>query len=152
MHHYPEGYNFCASAAVHYQWLKEDRPELFKRVQKAVEDGKWNLVGGTWLEADGNVPSGESFVRQFMYGQRFFKENFGQYCETFFMPDTFGYSAQLPQIMKQSGIKWFVTQKLSWNLYNKFPHTTFNWKGIDGSTVLTHFPPQDTYNASGRLE
>lgn len=90
-------------------------------------------------------------ARQFLYGQNFFKENFGSYSKNFFMPDTFGYSAQLPQIMNESEIHWFVTQKLSWNRFNKFPHNTFLWKGLDGSKVLAHFPPADTYNSDGKL-
>ena len=103
------------------------------------------------MEFDGNIPSGESMARQFLYGQNFFKENFGSYSKNFFMPDTFGYSAQLPQIMNESEIHWFVTQKLSWNRFNKFPHNTFLWKGLDGSKVLAHFPPADTYNSDGKL-
>ena len=101
---------------------------------------------------DGNIPNGESMVRQFLYGQSFFKKHFGKYCEVFFMPDTFGYSSQLPQIMRSVNIKWFVTQKLSWSLINKFPNSSFNWRGIDGSEVLTHFPPADTYTSHGKLE
>ena len=99
------------------------------------------------LSQDCNLPSGESFVRQFVYGQKYFESRFGERCKVFWLPDTFGYSAQLPQIIKQSGAEYFLTQKLSWNLINKFPHSTFFWKGLDGSKVLTHFPPSDTYNA-----
>ena len=107
---------------------------------------------GTYLEFDGYVPSGESMARQILYGQRFFKANFGSYCQTFFLPDTFGYSAQLPQLIKKGGMKYFLTQKLSWSRFNKFPHTSFLWKGIDGTSVLTHFPPADSYSASGEVD
>lgn len=102
-------------------------------------------VGGCWVEMDGNLPGGESFVRQILYGQKFFMENFGKACAEFWLPDTFGYSAQLPQLLALGGMKRFVTQKLSWNLVNKFPHNTFWWRGIDGTRVLSHFPPGDTY-------
>ena len=113
-------------------------------------------VGGTWIEPDCNLPSGEALARQFLYGQRFFKAEFGRYCREFWNPDVFGYNGQLPQIMRESGITRFLTQKLSWNRFNKPDHHTFTWQGIDGSEVLTHFPPADTYNAltrqSGRTE
>ncbi|XP_051484223.1 alpha-mannosidase 2C1 isoform X4 [Apus apus] len=101
---------------------------------------------------DGNLPSGESMVRQFLQGQRFFQQQFGQICSEFWLPDTFGYSAQLPQLMRGCGIRRFLTQKLSWNLVNSFPHHTFFWEGIDGSRVLTHFPPGDSYGMQGRVE
>lgn len=114
-------------------------------------EGRFEVVGGSWVEFDGNIPSGESMMRQFLYGQNFFKDNFGAYSTNFFMPDTFGYSAQLPQIMKEAGIQRFITQKLSWSRFNKFPHNTFYWKGLDGSSVLAHFPPADTYNSDGKL-
>ena len=149
---YYDSYTFCASSAQQYDWVRQDYPELFHRIQSKVKEERFEVVGGTWVEFDGNIPSGESIVRQFLYGQRFFQEHFSKTCSEFFMPDTFGYCAQLPQIMKQAGIEYFVTQKLSWNLINKFPHTTFNWKGIDGTSVLTHFPPADTYNSNARLD
>ncbi|XP_035191627.1 alpha-mannosidase 2C1 isoform X3 [Oxyura jamaicensis] len=101
---------------------------------------------------DGNLPSGEAMVRQFLQGQRFFREQFGRICSEFWLPDTFGYSAQLPQLMRGCGIGRFLTQKLSWNLVNAFPHHTFFWEGIDGSRVLTHFPPGDSYGMLGRVE
>lgn len=123
---YPD-FKFCASSAQQYQFVKDDYPELFARIQDKAKQGRFEFVGGSWLEFDGNMPSGESMARQFLYGQRFFKDNFGSYCNVFFMPDTFGYSAQLPQIMSEAGIKRFMTQKLSWNRYNTFPYNTFNW-------------------------
>ena len=141
-------HKFSASQAQQYEWLKEDYPVLFGRVQEAARHGSFVPIGGTWVEMDCNLPSGESFCRQFLMGQRFFREHFGRYCNEFWLPDTFGYSAQLPQIIRGSGIQYFMTQKLSWNLINKFPHHTFHWEGLDGTSVLTHFPPADTYCSS----
>lgn len=151
-YHESVGYKFGASQAVQYAWLKEDYPSLFARVKQAVKRGTFLPLGGTWVEMDCNIPSGESFCRQFLQGQRFFKKEFGAYCDEFWLPDTFGYSAQLPQIVRHSGIRYFLTQKLSWNLINKFPHHSFYWEGLDGSTVLTHFPPADTYNSRVSVE
>eukprot|EP01084_Bolivina_argentea_P045265 83329_1 len=139
-------YHFTASQAQQYEWLLLDCKELFKRIQNAIKNDKtFHFVGGTWIEMDGNIPCGESFVRQFLYGQEFFLKYFGRRCKIFWLPDTFGYSGQLPQIIRQCGCDYFLTQKLSWNTINKFPHHTFIWEGIDGSSVLTHFPPADTY-------
>eukprot|EP01084_Bolivina_argentea_P045266 83330_1 len=140
-------YQFTASQAQQFQWLLEDCPELFKRIQEHSANNTFHIVGGTWVEMDGNIPSGEGFVRQFLYGQEFYLKHFGRRCKIFWLPDTFGYSGQLPQIIRQSDIDYFLTQKLSWNLINKFPHHSFLWEGIDGSDVLTHFPPADTYVA-----
>ena len=108
-------------------------------------------VGGTWIEPDCNLPSGESLVRQFLYGQRFFEREFGRRCNEFWNPDVFGYNGQLPQIMRGAGIGRFLTQKLSWNRFNPPPYHTFTWQGIDGSQVLAHFPPADTYNATAEV-
>jgi alpha-mannosidase len=108
--------------------------------------------GGTWIEPDCNLPSGESLVRQFLYGQRFFEREFGRRARVFWNPDVFGYNGQLPQIMRGAGIGRFLTQKLSWNRFNAPPHHTFTWQGIDGSEVLAHFPPADTYNATAEVE
>ena len=139
-------YHFTASQAIQYSWLKEDCNELYERIKlKIINNKQWHIVGGTWVEMDGNLPSGESFIRQFLYGQEFYMNEFNKRCKIFWLPDTFGYSGQLPQIIRQSGIKYFLTQKLSWNLINKFPHHSFIWEGIDGSSILTHFPPSDTY-------
>ncbi len=138
-------HQFSASQAQQYAWLKEDYPDLYSRVKIAAAKGNFVPIGGTWVEMDCNLPSGESFCRQFLVGQRFFKQEFGSYCNEFWLPDTFGYSSQLPQIIRASGIRYFLTQKLSWNLINKFPHHTFYWQGLDGTSVLTHFPPADTY-------
>ena len=101
-----------------------------------------------WVEADCNIPSGESLVRQIVHGKRFYLEEFGIETNDVWLPDVFGYSAALPQIMQQGGVRWFLTQKLSWNQYNVLPHHSFYWEGIDGSRVFTHFPPADTYDGN----
>eukprot|EP00727_Mastigamoeba_balamuthi_P007702 m51a1_g3552 hypothetical protein (1012) ;mRNA; f:1020871-1024541 len=143
-------HRFAISQAQQVAWLRADYPQLYERVQAAVASGTFVPVGGTWVEMDCNIPSGEALVRQFSYGQREFQAAFGRRCDVFWLPDTFGYSAQLPQIMTSAGIKYFLTQKLSWNQYNKWPYSTFRWEGLDGSQVLTHFPPADTY--TGRCD
>eukprot|EP01102_Stenamoeba_stenopodia_P009334 TRINITY_DN2753_c0_g1_i1.p1 TRINITY_DN2753_c0_g1~~TRINITY_DN2753_c0_g1_i1.p1 ORF type:complete len:910 (-),score=210.70 TRINITY_DN2753_c0_g1_i1:94-2823(-) len=145
-------YLFTCSQAQQYAWLKEDYPVLFERLIKAVSQGTFVPTGGTWVEMDCNIPSGESFCRQFLYGQRFFKEHFGKRCTEFWLPDTFGYSAQLPQIIREADLESFLTQKLSWNLFNKIPHSSFLWEGIDGTKVFTHFPPADNYNCQVHVE
>ncbi|XP_063403459.1 alpha-mannosidase 2C1-like [Mytilus trossulus] len=151
MEKYPN-FTFTCSQAQQYYWVKEHYPKLYQKIKQLVKSGQFIPVGGTWVEMDGNLPSGESFIRQFLYGQKFFKEEFDLQCKEFWLPDTFGYSAQLPQIMKTCGINRFLTQKLSWSLFNKFPHHTFMWEGIDGSRVLTHFPPGDSYEMKGQVE
>uniref|UniRef100_A0A7N8Y6H6 Alpha-mannosidase 2C1 n=1 Tax=Mastacembelus armatus TaxID=205130 RepID=A0A7N8Y6H6_9TELE len=143
---------FTCSQAQQFQWVKSWYPGLFSEIQKYVKKGQFIPVGGTWVEMDGNLPSGESMVRQFLEGQRFFDQEFGIHCKEFWLPDTFGYSAQLPQIMQGCGITNFLTQKLSWNLVNTFPHNTFFWEGLDGSKVLTHFPPGNSYVMKGKIE
>ncbi|KAM7206663.1 alpha-mannosidase [Rhypophila sp. PSN 637] len=150
MDRYPE-LNFACSQAQQYKWLKELYPYTFDRVRKKVKEGRFHPIGGSWVEHDTNLPSGESLVRQFLYGQRFFESNFGSRCQTFWLPDTFGYSAQLPQICRLAGMNRFLTQKLSWNNINKFPHTTFNWVALDGSQVLCHMPPAETYTAAAHF-
>ena len=112
-----------------------------------VAEGQWIPVGGMWVEPDMNLPSGESIVRQIVHGQRFFEAHFGRRCREVWIPDVFGYPAGLPQVFAAGGMRRFVTQKLSWNRTNRFPHSTFWWEGLDGTRVLTHFPPVDTYNA-----
>ncbi|WP_343318928.1 glycoside hydrolase family 38 C-terminal domain-containing protein [Arthrobacter sp. TMP15] len=140
-------FQFVMSSAQQYEWLAEHRPEVFAKVKAAVTEGRFIPVGGMWVESDTNMVGSEAMARQFTYGQRFFTENFGIQCQEVWLPDSFGYSAALPQIVKQAGAKWFLTQKISWNTVNKFPHHTFNWEGIDGTRVFTHFPPVDTYNS-----
>jgi alpha-mannosidase len=148
---YPE-YNFVCSQAVQYKWLKEDYPELFERLKVQIKKGRFIPIGGSWVESDTNMPSGEAIARQFLYGQRFFESNFGIRCNTFWLPDTFGYAAQIPQLCRGAGMERFLTQKLSWNNINKFPNTTFNWVALDGSQVLCHMPPSDTYNSNCSIE
>ncbi|MGW7003592.1 alpha-mannosidase [Streptomyces sp. NPDC054933] len=138
---------YAMSQAQQYAWLKEHRPEVYAQVKKAVADGRFVPVGGMWVESDTNMPGAEALVRQFVHGRRFFLEEFGLETEEVWLPDTFGYSAALPQIVRQTGAKWFLTQKISWSRTNKFPHHTFWWEGLDGTRVFTHFPPIDTYNA-----
>ena len=140
-------FRFAMSSAQQFDWLKEHRPEVFAKVKEAVAEGRFIPVGGMWVESDTNMVGSEAMARQFTFGQRFFRENFGVECREVWLPDSFGYSAALPQIVKQAGAKWFLTQKISWNTVNKFPHHTFNWEGIDGTRVFTHFPPVDTYNS-----
>ncbi|KAM8782084.1 alpha-mannosidase 2C1 isoform 3-T4 [Rhynchonycteris naso] len=134
------------------EWVKSHYPGLYARLQEFACRGQFVPVGGTWVEMDGNLPSGEAMVRQFLQGQNFFLQEFGKTCSEFWLPDTFGYSAQLPQIMRGCGIRHFLTQKLSWNLVNTFPHHTFFWEGLDGSRVLAHFPPGDSYGMEGTVE
>jgi alpha-mannosidase len=148
---YPD-HVFAHSQAQHYAWLRERAPDLYERVRAAVAAGRWVPVGGTWIEPDCNQPSGESLARQFLYGQRFFERELGRRCTEFWNPDVFGYTAQLPQLMREAGITRFLTQKLSWNRFNQPEHHTFTWQGLDGSEVLTHFPPADTYNAEATVD
>ena len=143
---YPD-YIFGASQPQHYQFIKDYYPQIYKGIKKAVKKGQWELQGGMWVEADCNLISGESMVRQLIHGKNFFMDEFGVEVDNLWLPDVFGYSAALPQILKKSGVNYFLTQKLSWSQYNEFPHHTFNWRGIDGSEVLTHFPPENTYNS-----
>ncbi|MEP4652537.1 MAG: glycoside hydrolase family 38 C-terminal domain-containing protein [Ilumatobacter sp.] len=140
-------YRFSCSQAQQYAWIEERHPDLFARIVDKVRAGQWLPVGGMWVEADMNLPSGESLARQIVYGQRYFTEKFGAPCREVWIPDVFGYPAGLPQLFRAGGMDRFVTQKLSWNKQNRFPHHTFHWEGLDGSQVLTHFPPVDTYNA-----
>ncbi|WUW20120.1 glycosyl hydrolase-related protein [Streptomyces sp. NBC_01463] len=144
---YPE-LVFACSSAQQYAWMKEQRPEIFARMRKAAADGTWVPVGGMWVEADGNLPGGEALARQLVMGRRFFAEEFGTEQDGVWLPDSFGYTAAYPQLARLAGAKWFLTQKLSWNETNKLPHHTFDWEGIDGTRIFTHFPPVDTYNAS----
>ena len=146
MDRYPE-LRFACSQAQQYKWLEQYYPSLYDRVKEKVKQGTFNPIGGSWVEHDTNMPSGESLIRQFLYGQRFFESHFGRRCTTFWLPDTFGYSTQLPQLCRLAGMTRFLTQKLSWNNINKFPHTTFNWVALDGSQIICHMPPSETYTA-----
>ncbi len=131
-------YKFMSSQPVLYYFLKQRYPEMFARIQQRVAEGRWETEGGMWLEADCNLTSGESLVRQFLYGKRFFRQEFGTDNKILWLPDVFGYSGALPQIMKKSGVDYFMTTKLAWNQINRIPNDTFLWRGIDGSEVLTH--------------
>jgi alpha-mannosidase len=142
-----DGYVFGASQPAHYKMVKDHYPELYKKVQAAVKGGGWELQGGMWVEADCNITSGESMVRQVLHGKNFFMDEFGVDVRNVWIPDVFGYSAAMPQIMKRAGIDYFLTQKLSWSQFNTFPYTTFRWRGIDGTELLTHFPPENNYNS-----
>jgi alpha-mannosidase len=146
MEEYPE-FKFACSQAYQYSILKQNNPQLYARIKKAVKEGRFVPVGGSWIEPDCNIPSGEALVRQFLHGQRFFEQEFGIRCKEFWNPDVFGYNGQLPQIMRLAGITRFLTQKLSWNRFTQPLYHTFDWEGIDGSKVLAHFPPANTYNA-----
>jgi alpha-mannosidase len=140
-------FRFSCSQAQQYAWIEEREPELFARIVDHVAAGHWLPMGGMWVEPDMNLPSGESIVRQIVHGQRYFESRFGVRCREVWIPDVFGYPAGLPQVFAAGGMRRFVTQKLSWNRTNRFPHSTFWWEGLDGTRVLTHFPPVDTYNA-----
>jgi alpha-mannosidase len=140
-------YVFSCSQAQQYDWVRQREPELFERIADKVSAEQWIPVGGMWVEADMNLPAGESIARQIVHGQRWFAEHFGITCTEVWIPDVFGYPGTLPQVFAAGGMRRFVTQKLSWNRTNRFPHQTFWWEGIDGTRVLTHFPPVDTYNA-----
>lgn len=137
MEEYPN-YKFMSSQPQLYYFLKERYPELYSKVKERIIEGRWEPEGGMWVEADCNLTSGESLVRQFMHGKKFFKEEFGIDNKILWLPDVFGYSGALPQIMKKSGIDYFMTTKLAWNQFNKIPYDTFTWRGIDGSEVFTH--------------
>lgn len=137
MEEYPN-YKFMSSQPQLYYFLKERYPELYERLKEAVRQKRWEPEGGMWVEADCNLTSGESLVRQFMHGKRFFKEEFGVDNKILWLPDVFGYSGALPQIMKKCGIDYFMTTKLAWNQFNKMPYDTLYWKGIDGTKIFTH--------------
>ena len=143
---YPE-LVFACSQAQQYAWVRDNQPHIWERIKKAVADGTWAPVGSMWVESDANMPGGEALARQITHGKRFFQEELGVDTEEIWLPDSFGYTAAFPQLAKLAGVKWFLTQKLSWNQSNKMPHHTFWWEGIDGSRVFTHFPPVDTYNS-----
>ncbi|WP_408894978.1 alpha-mannosidase [Paenibacillus taichungensis] len=146
MERYPD-YVFGASQPQLYEWMKQHYPKLYEQIKERVREGRWEPQGAMWVESDTNVPGGESLVRQILYGKRYFQQEFGLEMNSLWMPDVFGYSASLPQLLKKSGVDYMMTQKLSWSEYNRHPHHSFLWEGIDGSAVLTHMPPEDTYNS-----
>ncbi|MET9244409.1 glycoside hydrolase family 38 C-terminal domain-containing protein [Nonomuraea sp. NPDC003709] len=139
---------FAMSQAQQWAWIKEHRPEVWAKVTKAVAAGRFVPTGGMWVESDTNMPGSEAMARQFVHGKRFFIDEFGIDNEEVWLPDTFGFAAGLPQIIKAAGSKRLLTQKISWSQTNTFPHHTFLWEGIDGTRIFTHFPPVDTYNCS----
>ncbi|HEX4863304.1 MAG TPA: glycoside hydrolase family 38 C-terminal domain-containing protein [Acidimicrobiales bacterium] len=139
-------HHFVCSQAAQYKWMKDGYPEIYRQIKERVTEGRWEPVGGMWVESDSNVPSGESLVRQLVYGKRFFHDEFGIETHELWIPDVFGYSAALPQIASQAGVSSIITQKMSWNDTNQFPRSTFWWEGHDGSRILAHFPPANTYN------
>ena len=149
MRKYPE-YIFMSSQPQLYQYVKKNAPEIYAQIKERIAEGRWEPEGGMFVEADCNLASGEALVRQFLYGKQFFREEFGKDNKILWLPDVFGYSAALPQIMKKSGIDYFMTTKISWNDTNKVPYDTFYWKGIDGSKVLTHFVPSRDYTSPSR--
>ncbi|WVO20440.1 uncharacterized protein IAS62_001736 [Cryptococcus decagattii] len=151
MDRYPE-HRFSATQAQQFKWVEQLYPSLFARIEEKVSEGNFQPLGATWVEMDTNLPSGEALIRQFLYGQRYYESRFGFRSDTFVLPDTFGYSSQLPQISRQAGAKNFFTQKLSWNSINNFPHSTFNWVGLDGSQVLTHMTPVNNYNSQCNID
>ncbi|MFE0675799.1 alpha-mannosidase [Streptomyces sp. NPDC058867] len=142
-----EDFVFACSQAQQYEWVRDHYPQVWARIQETVRKGQWVPIGGMWVEADGNLPGGEAVARQFVHGKRFFMEHFGVETKGVWLPDSFGYNAAYPQLAKLAGNEWFLTQKISWNQTNRFPHHTFWWEGIDGTRIFTHFPPIDTYNA-----
>src|SRR5579883_1228852 len=137
MEQYP-AYHFVASQPALYQMVREDEPALYARVKERIAEGRWEPTGATWVEMDCNVAGAEALVRQFLYGKRFFREELGADPKVLWLPDVFGYSAAMPQIMTGCGVDYFMTTKISWNEYNRLPHDTFRWRGIDGTEVLTH--------------
>ncbi len=150
MERYPD-YKFMLSQPELYRYLKEDAPEKYAVLKRLVEEGRWEPEGAMYVEADCNLISGESMVRQIMRGKQFFKEEFGVDCRVLFLPDVFGYSAALPQILKKSGIDHFVTSKISWNESNKMPCDAFMWQGIDGTEIFTNFITAQEYDKTGTV-
>ncbi|KAI9449033.1 glycosyl hydrolases family 38 N-terminal domain-containing protein [Lactarius psammicola] len=151
MDRYPE-HRFACSSAQQFKWLEQLYPPLFERVREKVLEGKFYPIGGSWVENDANMPSGEALSRQLIFGQRYFESRFGRRSRVAWLPDSFGLTGALPQIIRGAGMDYFFTQKLSWNNINVFPHSTFNWVGIDGTQVLCHMTPVDTYNAQATAD
>ncbi len=144
MERYPD-YLFGASQPQCYAWIREDHPAMFERIRARIAEGRWEPQGAMWVESDTNLTGAESLVRQFLYGNRFWEKEYGKYVDFMWLPDVFGYTASLPQIIRGFGISYFSTIKLSWNEHNRFPYSTFHWKGLDGSSVLVHMPPEGCY-------
>lgn len=149
MEEYPE-FQFMQSQPQLYEFTRQHYPELFDRILDQIDDNQWVPEGAMWVEADVNITGAESIARQYLYGKRYFRDEFDVDPQITFLPDVFGYSPGLPGIAQEAGCPYFLTQKLSWNETNTFPYNTFEWEGIDGSSILTHFPPVNTYN--GRMD
>lgn len=145
---YP-GYVYGASQPWQFEYIKNNAPQQFAALQQMANRGQLELQGGMWVEADTNLASGEALIRQIHYGKDFFCNEFGEEMKMCWLPDVFGYNGNLPQILKKSGLPYFMTTKLSWNEHNRFPYRSFVWSGIDGSRVLVHMPPDDNYNSAG---
>ena len=143
---YPD-YVYGASQPQQYEWIKQNAPDLYQRIKRAVENGRIEPQGCMWVEPDTNVPCGESLVRQIFYGKQFFKDEFGKDIDTLWLPDVFGFSATLPQLCAKSDVKYLCTIKMSWNWVTKFPYNSFIWKGISDDSVLVHMPPEGDYNS-----
>ncbi len=141
-------YKFGLSQPPLYQWMKYHYPTIYSGIKQKISERRWECQGAFYVECDTNLPWGESLVRQLLYGKKFFRQEFGLDMKVGFLPDVFGYSAALPQLLQKSGTPYFMTQKLSMNDTNRFPRHTFIWKGIDGSEVLTHMLPEDSYNSA----
>ena len=141
-------FKFTQSSSAYYEDFKVREPELFEKIRSYVKEGRWAPIGGSVIEFDANLTSGESIARQFLYGQKFFEKEFGKRCKIGYLPDTFGFTWALPQIMKESGIDYFVTTKLVWSDKNIFPYSWFVWRGLDGSEIVTHlFTATEGYNS-----
>lgn len=154
MDEYPD-YHYTQSQPQLYQYIKEDQPDLYRRIKERAAEGRWEPLGAMWIESDCNLTSGESLVRQFLYGQRFLEREFGRRSRVLWLPDAFGFGPAIPQLMRGSGVDFFMTTKLSWSQVNKFPADTFRWEGLDGTDVLAHLvttPSDDdrwhTYNGN----
>lgn len=156
MRQFPE-YKYLHTSPQLYKFLEKDYPEIYKEVKDKIKEGQWEITGGMWVEPDTNLPTGESLIRQFLFGKRYMKDEFGMDSKLAWLPDVFGYSGALPQIMKKSDMDYFMTTKISWNQYNHFPYDTFMWKGIDGTSIFTHFitTPENGswyYTYNGQME
>ena len=147
MDHYPD-FTFNQSSAQVYAWLEEEDPELLERIKQRVAEGRWELIGGSWLEPDGQVTGGEAYVRQLFYGQRYFEKTFGRRSTVAWLPDVFGFSAGIPQVLRGAGLTGFFTIKLNWNEVNVFPYDLFEWVGLDGTSVTAHM----FFNPGPRLQ
>ena len=145
-------FTYAMSSAQQYAWMEQEHPDLFARMLQRIKEGRFIPVGGMWVESDNMLPTGESLIRQITFGMRYFREHLGVEPKGLWLPDSFGYCGAWPQIARRAGFEWFLTQKISWNDTTKFPHHSFEWEGIDGSRILTHFPPSDTYGSTVSMQ